>query len=382
MKSIAHIDLDCFYVSAERLRDPSLVGVPVAVGGTENRGVISSCSYEARAFGVRSAMPTREAQRRCPGLKLLYPDFSWYEKHSKQVMAILHEFSPRVEVVSIDEAYVDLTGTESLWGPAPEAAEKIRIEVRKRVNLPVSVGLATSRTVAKIATDLAKPDGMKVVEAGREREFLAPLDVARIPGVGKKTAETLKAYRYFRIKDLQETSVALLEPLVGSWAEELIEIARGNGNTQFFRAPKQASISKEETFSKDLYTFDEAVAALSSLVDSLSESLFRDGIWLKNLTVKIRDQRFQTITRTETFGSPSRTYSMLRERTIALFEKGWDREKPIRLLGVGGEWVDSRHASQLDLFQEGAAQDEDRAQALIEEVQKRFGRDALRFGRD
>lgn len=382
MKSIAHIDLDCFYVSAERLRDPSLARIAVAVGGNENRGVISSCSYEARSFGVRSAMPTREALRRCPHLKLLPPDFELYEKLSNQVMAILREFSPRVEEVSIDEAYVDLTGTESLWGPGRDAARRIRAEVRNRVNLPVSVGHATSRTVAKIATDLAKPDGQCIVEPGKERDFLAPLDVARIPGVGKKTAEALKNYRFFRIKDLQESSVALLEPIVGSWAGELIEIARGNGNTEFFRAPKQSSVSKEQTFSKNLLSLEEAQQELAALVDSLSETLFRDGLWLKNLTVKIRDHRFQTITRTETLRSPSRAFSVLRDLAISLFERGWDHEKPIRLLGVGGEWVDARHQSQLDLFQESVAQDEDRKQALIEEVRKRFGRDALRLGRD
>jgi len=246
---IAHVDLDSFYVSAERLKNPSLIGIPMAVGGAHGRGVISSASYEARKFGVRSAMPVQQARKLCPELKLVHPDFEHYSALSIKVFQILERITPVVDPVSIDEAYLDLTGVQTLWKSAYSAGEVIRRRVLEETGLTVTVAIASSRTVAKIATDRAKPNGLIEILQGDEAAFLSHLPVSVIPGVGPKLLERLNEIQVFRIKDLNEMGIGFLESTLGSDASYLKAVAEGKGSTQFFSRSQIA-----ECFSrKNLY---------------------------------------------------------------------------------------------------------------------------------
>ena len=222
---IFHVDLDSFFVSVERIKDPSLTGKPVAVGGSRTRGVISSASYEARKFGVRSAMPTRQAVSLCPTLILVKSSYGEYSEFSRRVFEILDEFTPVVEAVSVDEGYLDMRGTEALWGPPLVAAEKIRERVRSRTGLTASIGIAANRKLAKIATDRAKPDGVCWVRPGTAAEFLAPLSVGVIPGVGASSQEWLFSRGIRTIGELQNFPRSVLVDHLGAWGESLHRIA-------------------------------------------------------------------------------------------------------------------------------------------------------------
>jgi len=338
--------MDAFFVSVEELFDPSLKGQPVVVGGRANeRGVVSAASYAARKFGVHSAMPLRTAYKLCPQAIFLEGHRDRYLEYSEKVFAVLQQFSPRVEMASIDEAYLDLTGTERLLGPPLSAAARLHASVKKATDLNCSIGAATSRLVAKVASDQAKPNGVLWILPGQEAHFLAPLDVRKIPGVGKVTERNLHACGIRKVGDLAALDDSFLDERFGKWGLALAGKARGEDAGGWFDGevgeggdPK--SISHENTFSVD--TAD--AAALDSMLVRLSEMVARrlrdHHLYARTLQIKLRYSDFSTFTRSRTLDRASQIDTELAEAARDLFHKAWTG-KPIRLLGVYAQQLDA-----------------------------------------
>ena len=299
-KAILHIDLDSFFVSVERVLDPSLEGKPVLVSGNpEGRSVVSSASYEARKYGVRSAMPIARARRLCPDCIILPVRMNAYAEYSERVFEMLHSFSPLVEEASIDEAYLDVSGTEKLFGPPKKLAEKIQKVIRQQLGLPSSIGIGSNKLVAKIASKLAKPLGIVEVPAGTEKEFMAELPIRAIPGIGGKTEQRLKQLGAAKVKEIARLGQELLKREFGSWGEDLWFRAQGIGNDQV--EPEEAEpkrLSKEITFDEDIADPGQIELWLYLLAIQLGSRLRRRGLFAKRLTVKFRSPDFKTWTRT------------------------------------------------------------------------------------
>lgn len=331
--------MDAFFVSVEELFDPSLKGKPVVVGGRPNeRGVVSAASYAARKFGVHSAMPLRTAYKLCPQAIFVEGHRSRYLDYSHKVFEVLQRFSPQVEMASIDEAYLDLTGTERLHGPPLSAAHRLHAMVKQATDLNCSIGAATSRLVAKIASDQAKPNGVLWIVPGQEAEFLAPLDVRKIPGVGKVTERNLHSCGIRKVGDLAALDAAFLDERFGKWGLALAGKARGEDAGGWFDGEvgdrgEPKSISHEHTFSVD--TAD--TAALDSMLVRLAEMVARrlrdHHLFARTLQIKLRYTDFSTFTRAKTLDRASQIDTELAEAARSLFHKAWTR-KPIRLIGV------------------------------------------------
>jgi DNA polymerase-4 len=339
MRTYFHVDMDAFFVSVEELFDPSLKGQPVVVGGRPNeRGVVSAASYAARKFGVHSAMPLRTAYKLCPQAIFVEGHRHRYLEYSEKVFAVLQKFSPRVEMASIDEAYLDLTGTERLHGPPLAAADRLHSMVKDATDLNCSIGAASSRLVAKIASDQAKPNGVLWIVPGREAGFLAPLEVRKIPGVGKVTEKNLHACGIRKVGDLAELDAGLLEERFGKWGLALAGKARGEDAGAWFDGevgeggdPK--SISHEHTFMED--TADSG--ALDSILVRLSEMVARrlrdHGLFARTVQIKLRYSDFSTFTRSRTLDHATQIDGELAGAARGLFHKAWTG-KAIRLVGV------------------------------------------------
>jgi DNA polymerase IV len=339
VRTYFHLDMDAFFVSVEELFDSSLKGKPVVVGGKPNeRGVVSAASYAARKFGVHSAMPLRTAHKLCPQAIFVEGHRHRYLEYSERVFAVLQKFSPRVEMASIDEAYLDLTGTERLHGPPLAAAHRLHAMVKDATDLNCSIGAATSRLVAKIASDQAKPNGVLWIIPGREAEFLAPLEVRKIPGVGKVTEKNLHACGIRKVRDLAALEDQFLEERFGKWGLALAGKSRGEDAGGWFDGevgdhsdPK--SVSHEHTFMED--TADRA--ALDSILVRLSEMVARrlrdHHLYTRTVQIKLRYSDFSTFTRARTLDHATQIDTELAQAARALFHKAWTG-KPIRLLGV------------------------------------------------
>jgi DNA polymerase-4 len=334
-----HVDMDAFFVSVEELFDPSLKGKPVVVGGRPNeRGVVSAASYAARKFGVHSAMPLRTAYKLCPQAVFVDGHMDRYREYSGRVFEILKQFSPLVEMASIDEAYLDISGTARLHGPPLAAAHKLHDSVRRATGLNCSIGAAASRLVAKIASDQAKPNGVLWIIPGQEARFLAPLDVRRIPGVGKVTERNLHARGIRKVGDLAALDRSYLEERFGQWGLAMAGKARGEDaggwfDTEIGEGGDPKSISHEHTFSVDT----AETAALDAMLVRLSEMVARrlrdHGLWSRTVQIKLRYTDFSTFTRSRTLDEATQIDADLAAAARELFHKAWTG-KPIRLLGV------------------------------------------------
>lgn len=339
MRTYFHIDMDAFFVSVEELFDPSLKGKPVVVGGKANeRGVVSAASYAARKFGVHSAMPLRTAYKLCPQAIFVEGHRHRYLEFSEKVFAVLQKFSPRVEMASIDEAYLDLTGTDRLHGPPLAAAHRLHAMVKQATDLNCSIGAATSRLVAKIASDQAKPNGVLWIVPGREAEFLAPLDVRKIPGVGKVTEKNLHACGIRNVRDLAALEEDFLEQRFGKWGLALAGKARGEDAGGWFDGevgeggdPK--SVSHEHTFMEDTADTTALDAILVRLSEMVARRLRDHRLYARTVQIKLRYSDFSTFTRARTLDHASQIDAELAAAARALFHKAWTG-KPIRLLGV------------------------------------------------
>lgn len=381
MRTIWHLDLDSFFVSAERLRNPKLKGIPVAVGGQGPRAVISSASYEARKFGVRSAMPTARALKLCPKLVIVAPDFELYSKLSKQVFRLFESHTPVWEQVSVDEGYLDMTGTEALFGPPLIAAEKLRAEILKATGLTASIGIASNRLVAKIATDFCKPNDCFQVAPGKEAAFLAPLEVEKLPGCGKATTAWLHGRGIKTVADLQRYPVDVLEKHLGKFGSYLHDSSMGRGSVEFNEEAKSRSISREETFNEDVDDLDRLKRALWEMATDLGRQLREEGLYARAIRLKLRYPPFHTITRSRVLDEPARDDKTLFESVVKLFHDNWDTESSIRLIGMG--CVLGAGQCQLDLFSSHTERSkQETIDHLKDALVKRFGTHSLKTGRD
>lgn len=378
--SILHVDMDAFFVSVELLDRPELRGKPVVVGGQpDQRGIVSTASYEARKYGIHSAMPLRTAGRLCPHAIFLEPRHHLYSEWSDRVAAILAKYSPVVEMASVDEAYVDLAGTERLHGPPLAAADALLREITASTGLPCSAGLARTRLVAKVASDQAKPRGLVWVPVESEEAFLAPLDVRRIPGIGKVTEAALKTAGIEKAGQLAATSREKLEEAFGRWGTALYRKARGGDTYEFFVDAEPKSISHNRTFPEDTQDGAMLDATLSLLCQKAMKRLREAGLSARSVTLTIRYAGFETITRAQTLREPTHLDPIVFDAVKQLFARHCDRARKVRLLGValssfthGGE--------QLDLLDASRHEKLERLAQATDALRDRFGFSKIQFG--
>ena len=368
--------MDAFYASVEQRDRPELRGRPVIVGADpKGRGVVSACSYEARVFGVRSAMPISRAYRLCPDGVYLPVDMAKYVAASRQIMAILGDFSPLVEPVSVDEAFVDLTGTTSLFGPAPQAVSEIKRRIRGETGLTASAGLGANKFVAKVASDLEKPDGLVVVEAGREADFLAPLPIERLWGVGKATAKALAALGIVTIGQLQRLPRQTLVARLGDHGAGLQELAFGRDRrpVQPWTPPK--SMGAETTFERDTSDRARLDATLRGQAERVARELRAERLSAARVTLKLRFADFRTLTRSHT-SDPTQDGLELYRRAAVLLSRE-TLAQPVRLIGVSASALTAEQTGQLGLLEANAVRRERLARA-VDRITGRFGLDAIR----
>lgn len=381
VKTIFHVDMDAFFVSVEELFDPSLKGKAVVVGGRPGeRGVVSAASYEARKYGVHSAMPLRTAARLCPQAIFLGGHPQRYREYSQRVFEVLNRFSPLVEMASIDEAYLDVTGTERLHGPPLLAARKLHDEVKADTGLNCSIGIASSRLVAKIASDQAKPNGMLWVVHGEEAAFLAPLEVRKIPGVGKKTEARLAQYGIRRVGDLARLEPAFLESLMGKWGLALVGKAHGLDAGGYFDSPvgedgDPKSISHEHTFGEDTADAGLLEATLARLAQMVGRRVREHGLYARTVQIKFRYSDFSTFTRAHTLDHPTDIDLDLIEQARLLFRRNWTGA-PIRLLGVHAGSLERREG-QLSLLDSEKARKWRSALSAADKLRDKFGEKSI-----
>jgi DNA polymerase-4 len=377
---ILHVDMDAFFVSVELLERPELRGKPVIVGGQpDRRGVVSAASYEARRYGVHSAMPLRTAGRLCPHGVFLEGRHELYAEWSDRVAAILAQFSPVVEMASIDEAYLDLTGTERLLGRPLAAAHALIRAIGEKTRLPCSVGLARTRLVAKVASDQGKPRGLVWVPAGAEAEFLAPLGVRRIPGIGKVTEAALHNLKIETVGQLAAIPLERLEEQFGQWGTALYRKSRGEDSYEFFVDAEPKSISHSHTFGED--TAGRAVldAMLSRLCQKAGKRLRDSGLDARTVTLTIRYAGFETITRAKTLPEASHLDPLFLDTARRLFDVHWNRRRSVRLIGVELGSL-SHGASQLPLLDGAKREKLEKLARATDKLRDRFGFSKLQLG--
>jgi DNA polymerase-4 len=369
--------MDAFYASVEQRDRPELAGKPVLVGSDRRRGVVSAASYEARRYGCRSAQPMAVALRLCPQAVVVRPRFSRYAEASRQVFAIFRDVTPLVEPLSIDEAFLDVTGTERLFGLPIEVAKRIRSRIRSEVKLTASVGVAPNKYLAKLASDLEKPDGLTVITAQDAEATLAPLPIERVWGIGPATAGRLHRHGIRTIGDLQELSHEELESHLGSAGPHYYRLARGLDDRPVHEPGEAKSISHEHTFEEDLEDPAEVRAVLLSQTEDVGRRLRRSGQLARTVTVKIRYGDFETITRSATLPAPSDVTTELWEVAAALFDR-WAASgyRPVRLIGMGTSHLGPEGA-QLSLFPDAERERRRKLDRAVDRIKEKFGRDAI-----
>lgn len=373
-RTILHVDLDAFFAAVEQRDRPELRGRPVIVGGgPDRRGVVSAASYEARRFGVHSAMPLRTAGRLCPDGVFLPVDGRRYQQASREVMAILRRFTPQVQPISIDEAFLDVTASRALFGGGPAIARSIKDAIRAEVRLTASVGVATTKLVAKIASDLRKPDGLVVVPAGEEAAFLAPLPITRLWGVGERTAAALGELGVRRIGDLAALPPDLLERRLGRHGAALVARARGIDPDPVETGEPAKSIGHEHTFGADTADREVIERTLLGMADGVAWRLRSAGLLAGTVTLKLRDASFATITRQVGLEAPSDLTEPIFEAALTLLRRELHGQR-IRLVGVTASGL--RDRQQLALFP-GDDPRRHRAAEALDAIRRRYGERAV-----
>jgi DNA polymerase-4 len=378
--SILHVDMDTFFVSVELLERPELRGKPVVVGGRpDQRGVVSAASYEARKFGIHSAMPLRTAARLCPHAVFLDGHHEKYSEWSDRVASILARVSPIVEMVSIDEAYLDLAGTERLHGPPFAAADKLLRSITQTTSLPCSGGLATTRLVAKVASEQAKPRGLVWVAPGMEARFLAPLAIRKIPGIGEVTERALRALGIETVEQLASHSQEKLEKIFGQWGTALYRKARGGDAYEFLIDAEPKSISHNHTFGEDTDNVQELESLLSHLSQKTCKRLREAGLSASTLTLTIRYAGFETHTRSKTLQDPVRLDNDIFAVFLDLFREHRDVKRKVRLLGVALSGL-THGAEQLDLLEAERREKLEKLTKATDRLRDKFGFGSVQFG--
>jgi DNA polymerase-4 len=371
--------MDAFYAAIEQRDRPELRGKPVIVGGSGPRTVVSTASYEARRFGVHSAMPGVRAKRLCPHGIFVAPRMDVYAAEAARIRGVFERFTDLVEPLSLDEAFLDVTGSRALFGDGPAIARRLKDEVRSATQLTVSVGVATSKFVAKVASDLEKPDGLVVVPAGREREFLAPLPVGRLWGAGPKTEAVLRRAGLDRIGDMQRLSEAQLQAVAGEHAGAHFWALANGVDPRSVEPERQAqSIGHEMTFASDLQSRDEVRAVLLQLAEMVGRRLRQHGLGGQVVRLKLRYPDFRTITRQRKVGATQDDLVLFRTAQ-ALLDANWPGRPGIRLLGITAGDLAPAGGMQRELFARGP----DKAGSVLramDAIRERFGEDAIHHG--
>jgi DNA polymerase IV len=379
-RTILHVDLDAFYVGVEVARRPELKGKPVVVSGdVRSRGVVLSASYEARQFGIDSAMPAARALHLCPTATFVPPDFRAYSKASKAFMDVLREYSPLVEPTSLDEAYIDYTGCEPLHGPVEQAAADIRRRIEKEISVTASVGIGPSRIVAKVASAAAKPDGVIHIRHGEEAAFLAPLPIRKLPGIGPKAQQRLEAIGIRRLGQIAGLSDEFLTQNLGNHGPELRLRALGiDAGSIHEGRPANRSISKSTTFGKDHRDLTKLHSTLLWEAEGVAEEVRRQNRRARTVTLQIKFADFTNVTRSITLAQPTGSGEVLYQAAVGLLARELERDpRAIRLVGVSASnLVDG---AQMDLF--GEASEHDSLDKALDELRERFGHGVVRRGR-
>lgn len=368
---ILHVDMDAFYAAVEVLDDPGLRGLPLIIGAPDGRSVVSSASYEARRYGVRAAMPVSQALRLCPSARIVPPHFHRYQEVSRQVMAIFESFTPLVEPLSVDEAFLDVQGVRRLWGSPSRIAELIRQRVLDEVGITCSVGVAATKHVAKMASTIAKPDGMLVVSGADTLDFLAPRPVRAMWGVGPKAAEALEARGIRTVQDVREAPREMLDRAVGAaLGTRLAQLAMGEDPRAVDTERVEKSIGHEETFDTDIRDRAFLRAELLRLADRVAARLRRADWETATVAIKIRFDDFRTLSRSVTLSEPTAVGQRIGEAAQTLFEQ-IERHDPIRLVGVRAENLRPAGGGGLGLWDD----DEDwrKVEGAVDEAVARFG---------
>jgi DNA polymerase IV len=377
-RSILHVDMDAFYASVEQRDHPELRGKPVIVGGGGNRGVVAAASYEVRVFGVRSAMPTREALRRCPDAIVIFPRISHYSAVSQQIFAVFHEFTPLVQGLSLDEAFLDVTASESALGSAAHIAREIKRLINERTELTASVGVAPNKLVAKIASDLRKPDGLVIVGVDEIRDLLDPLPIRKLFGLGEKTAPKVEALGIRTLGELRQAAPSRLRPIFGRYTERLQQRAAGVDDRPVVPDVDEKQISAEETFETDIVDPVRMDAEIHRLADKACSRLRARKLVGGCVTVKIRRGDFMTYTRQRAIEPRTQETRVITRVATELLD-AWRRTQPkaaLRLLGVGVS--DLAETMQADLFAVAESTRNRQLDATVAAVREKFGNVALR----
>ncbi|MEJ1087605.1 DNA polymerase IV [Microbacterium sp. Mu-80] len=368
---ILHVDMDAFYAAVEVLHDPSLRGLPLIIGGREGRSVVSSASYEARRFGVRSAMPVSQALRLCPSARVVPPDFTRYRAASEQVMAIFESITPLVEPLSIDEAFLDVRGVRRLWGSPGEIAALIRRRVQAEVGITCSVGVAATKHVAKMASTVSKPNGLLIVPADRTQEFLDPRPVGSMWGVGPKAADALQRRGIRLIRDVRESPPQALERALGpALGRRVRELAEGRDARTVETERIEKSIGHEETFDRDIDDLDLLRSELLRLADRVGARLRASGWQAGAVAIKIRFADFTTLSRSISLPEATDVGQRLGETAVTLFEQ-IDRRDPVRLVGVRAERLKPAGLGAAALWDDD--EEQRRLEGMLDDARAKFG---------
>jgi DNA polymerase-4 len=381
LRQILHVDMDAFFVSVEELEDPSLKGKAVVVGADpDGRGVVAAASYEARKFGVHSAMPIGTAIRLCPHAIFLRGQHRKYSEYSCKIHHIFEEFTPVVEMVSIDEAYLDFTGCERLHGSAFRGADRLIRTIKDRVDLNCSIGLSTSHIVSKIASDQAKPHGLLYVLPGCEAKFLGPLPIRRMPGIGKVTEPELRSLGIVTIGDLHQMGRAKLRDRFGKFGEWLYTKSCGLDIEAYQYEEESKSISHETTFDTDITDFEQVERTLSYLAQLVARRLRDHGLFARTVGLKLRFAPFKTLTRDSTLDEPSNLDSVIFANVLRLLAHAWDGKQKVRLVGVRSSDLE-RAVFQRSLIDAQQHEKLDKALKAADRVREKFGFDSVQLAR-
>jgi DNA polymerase IV len=381
-RTIFHVDMDAFFVSVEELYDPSLKGKAVVVGGQRHeRGVVSAASYEARKFGVHSALPLRTAAKLCPDAIFVDGHPERYRECSEKVYKVLTAFSPQVEMASIDEAYLDMTGTARLHGPPLKAAHKLHRRMKEETQLNCSIGIGASRLIAKVSSAQAKPNGVLWIVPGEEPKFLAPLDVRAIPGVGEVMEKRLHELGIRKVGDLARLGETELEERFGKWGLALAGKARGEDaggwfDTEVAADTEAKSISHEHTYNKDTANVDQLGSTLMRLSEMVGRRLREAKLHARTIQLKLRYKDFTTITRAHTLPAPTQLDGEIFEQVSTLFRSNWKPGREVRLLGVQASSFEAQ-AEQINLLESGRQKRWKDALAVADRLRDKFGESSV-----
>lgn len=368
---IIHLDLDAFFAAVEQHDHPELRGKPVIVGGSQQRGVVSACSYEARTFGVHSAMSMARAVRLCPQAVCRPVRMERYRRVSREVFAIFSRYTDRIEPLSIDEAFLDVSGCERLFGQAREIAVRIRAEVRNETGLTVSAGIAPNKFLAKLASEAGKPDGLVEVRPEEIDSFLLPLPVARLWGVGKVTAERLQRQGLRTVADLRTFGRERLGRLLGGAGEQLYRLAQGEDEREVELTEMAKSIGQEETYGRDLTTMEDLRRALLDLAERVGRRLRQEGVVGRRLTLKVRYADFESVTRSQTAAEGMVHAMTIFREGLSLLAKTEAGNRPIRLLGLSLSQLVNGGTGQQELF---GGRERERSASLDQALDQLYGR--------